>query len=48
MTTLDSAWEAHKIRNKVAHRGTDFILTRREAKRVIGLYRNALQEFDYV
>lgn len=48
MTTLDAAWEAHKVRNRIAHSGSDFILTNREAKRVIGLYREALQEFDYV
>lgn len=48
MTTLDVAWEAHKVRNKIAHSGSDFILTSREAKRVIDLYRQALQEFDYI
>lgn len=46
--TLDAAWEAHKVRNRVAHHGSDFILTSREAKRVIALYRQALEEFDYV
>ncbi len=43
--TLDDAWEAHKVRNKIAHEGTDFILTQREALRVIGLYRNVFEEF---
>ncbi|GMU74469.1 MAG: hypothetical protein AMXMBFR44_6660 [Candidatus Campbellbacteria bacterium] len=47
-TTLDLAWEAHKVRNRIAHSGSDFILTAREAKRVVGLYREVLQEFDYV
>ncbi len=47
-TTLDAAWEAHKVRNRIAHSGSDFILTSREAKRVIALYRQALEEFDYV
>ncbi len=47
-TTLESAWEAHKIRNRIAHSGSDFILTAREAKRVIGLFRDVFREFDYV
>ncbi|MBX4197830.1 hypothetical protein KW782_00650 [Candidatus Parcubacteria bacterium] len=46
--TLDSAWEAHKIRNAIAHEGQDFVLTQREAQRVIGLYKQVFQEFDYV
>jgi hypothetical protein len=46
--TLDSAWEAHKVRNTIAHRGSDFILTHREAKRVIGLFEQVFQEFDFV
>lgn len=48
MTTLDLAWEAHKVRNNIAHRGSDFILTHREAKRVVDLYRQAFEEFDVV
>ncbi|MEK7606337.1 MAG: hypothetical protein AAB458_01970 [Patescibacteria group bacterium] len=46
--TLEMAWEAHKIRNRIAHHGSDFILTHREAKRVIDLYRQVFEEFDIV
>jgi hypothetical protein len=46
--TLDYAWEAHKIRNAIAHEGSDFILTQREAQRIIGLYRTVFEEFDYI
>jgi hypothetical protein len=46
--TLDLAWEAHKIRNRIAHHGSDYILTEREAKRVIDLYRQVFQEFDVI
>ncbi len=46
--TLDLAWEAHKIRNRIAHSGSDFILTHREAKRVIDLFRQVFEEFDYI
>lgn len=47
-TTIDLAWEAHKIRNRIAHHGSDFILTHREAKRVVDLYRQVFEEFDVV
>jgi hypothetical protein len=43
--TLDQAWEAHKSRNMVAHSGSDFVLTRHEALRIIDLYRQVFQEF---
>lgn len=46
--TLDSAWEAHKIRNSVAHEGSDFLLNQREAKRTIGLYKQVFEEFYYI
>ena len=45
--TLDKAWEAHKVRNRIAHEGT-FVLTKREARRVIDLYREVFEEFHYI
>ena len=47
-TTIDQAWEAHAIRNKIAHEGTAFVLTEREAKRVIKLYEEVFREFKYI
>ncbi|MEK7081906.1 MAG: hypothetical protein AAB905_01740 [Patescibacteria group bacterium] len=46
--SLDQAWEAHRIRNMIAHGGSDYILTEREAKRVIGLYEQVFKEFRYI
>ena len=46
-TTLDNAWEAHKVRNQIAH-SSDFILTQREARRVIGLYETVFKEFKII
>jgi len=46
--TLDHAWEAHKVRNKIAHDGGDFVLTQREAKRVINLFGQVFVEFGYI
>lgn len=47
-TNLDAAWEAHKIRNAIAHEGSDFLVSEREAKRVIGLYQKVFEEFEII
>lgn len=46
--SLDNAWEAHKIRNQIAHEGAEFKLTDREAKRVVSLYMTVFEEFGIV
>jgi hypothetical protein len=46
--TLDMAWEAHKIRNAIAHEGSDFKITQREAKRIIDLFKKVFEEFDII
>ncbi len=46
--TLDLAWEAHKIRNGIAHEGSDYVLSPNEAKRVIGLFQEVFTEFRYI
>ncbi|MDE2188703.1 MAG: hypothetical protein KGJ35_03180, partial [Patescibacteria group bacterium] len=46
--TLDQAWEAHKVRNQIAHEGSDFKLSQHEAKRIIGLYKQVFEEFFYI
>ncbi len=47
-TTIDLAWEAHKVRNQIAHEGSDFQLSAREVKRVIELYRQVFDEFKII
>ncbi|MEK7607385.1 MAG: hypothetical protein AAB484_00435 [Patescibacteria group bacterium] len=46
--TLDSAWDAHRVRNQIAHEGADFQLNEREAKRVIELYKKVFGEFYHL
>ena len=46
--TLNKAWEAHKIRNHIAHRGGDFLFSKQEAERVVELYRQVFEEFYYI
>ncbi len=43
--TLDQAWEAHKIRNLIAHEGSGHPLTKFEARRIINLYQVVFREF---
>jgi len=46
--TINLAWEAHKVRNAIAHEGSDYILSKREAKRVINLYKQVFEEFKFI
>lgn len=45
---LTIAWEAHSIRNRVAHEGTAFELSSHEAKRVIALYERIFYDFGFI
>lgn len=48
MLTLDAAWEAHKVRNRIAHSGADFELNEREAKRVVALFESVFKEYEII
>jgi len=48
MHTLQDAWGAHLVRNKIAHEGSEFALTQHEANRVINLYKKVFEEFYYI
>lgn len=45
MQNLNDAWEAHKIRNRIAHDGADFVLTKRIAQETIARYQRVFAEF---
>ncbi|KND48108.1 MAG: hypothetical protein AB201_00720 [Parcubacteria bacterium C7867-006] len=47
-TTLDDAWEAHKIRNRISHDGQTFMINQRDARVVIGLYEKVFREFEVI
>lgn len=47
-TTIEAAWEAHKTRNQIAHQGSGFDITERDAKRVIALYESVFKEFKII
>lgn len=44
-TTLQDAWDAHLVRNKIAHQGGDFVLTKKLAQDTINQYRRVFAEF---
>jgi hypothetical protein len=48
MVTLEAAWEAHKVRNKIAHQAGDFPLNEREAKHTIALFESVFKEFGII
>jgi hypothetical protein len=48
MRSLNEAWEAHKVRNQIAHEGSTFTLNHHEAKNVINMYRKVFEEFYYI
>jgi len=47
LLSLEGLWEAHKIRNKLAH-DSNYFLRYAEARRTIELYKKALEELGIV
>ena len=43
--TLDDAWEAHKVRNQIAHQGSAFDLSPTLAQRTIARFEAVFREF---
>lgn len=43
--TIDLAWAAHKIRNRIAHDGSRFVITERIAKNTFDLFKAVFTEF---
>ena len=47
LDSLDALWEAHKIRNRIAHEA-DHKLSSEEASRALALFEKALRELEYI
>ncbi|HEX4799119.1 MAG TPA: hypothetical protein VFV22_01105 [Candidatus Paceibacterota bacterium] len=47
-TTIQDAWEAHKVRNEVAHAGSDFVLTPKSARETIMRFERVFREFGVI
>lgn len=48
MTTLDIAWQAHKVRNEIAHAGEGYHLSEWEAKGTLDFYRRVFEELGFI
>lgn len=48
LVALEAAWDAHKVRNRIAHSGGDFELNERETRRVVALYETVLKELEAI
>ncbi len=46
--SIDDAWEAHRVRNRIAHDGSAHLLTARDARHVISLYDRVFREFKII
>lgn len=45
---LEETWTAHKTRNAIAHKGTDYELTRSDAEQTINIYHRVFKELGYL
>lgn len=45
---LDDAWTAHKTRNAIAHKGTDYEINRSDAEQTINIYYRIFKELGYL
>lgn len=46
--SIQNAWDAHLVRNQIAHAGSDFSLSQIEARRVIKMYQNVFEELGII
>lgn len=45
---IQDAWDAHLVRNKIAHEGSDYPLSQVEGRRVIKMFQNFFEEIGVV
>lgn len=48
LPSLQIAWEAHKVRNRIAHDGAAFVLTMPEARRVLSYYEIVFRDLGAI
>lgn len=46
--SIQDAWDAHLVRNKIAHDGTDFPISQVEGRRVIKMFQNFFEELGLI
>ncbi len=48
LASVQIAWEAHKVRNRIAHEGSAFALTMPEARRVLSYYEIVFRDLEVI
>lgn len=48
LPSIQIAWEAHKVRNRIAHDGSGFVLTMPEARRVLSYYEIVFRDLEVI
>ena len=48
LPSIQIAWEAHKVRNRIAHDGSGFILTMPEARRTLSYYEIVFRDLEVI
>ncbi len=48
MPEVQMMWEAHKVRNRIAHEGSAFMLTQPEARKVLSYYEISFRSFGVI
>jgi len=46
--SIQSAWDAHLVRNKIAHEGLEYSLSQTEGRRIIKLYQNVFEDLEVI
>lgn len=48
MASINLAWEAHKVRNRIAHEGAAFTLTQPEARRILSHFEIVFRDLEVI
>lgn len=48
LNSVQEAWEAHKVRNKIAHEGDRYEISKGKAEQTIELYEKVFKELGYI
>ncbi len=48
LSSRDDAWKAHKVRNEIAHSGTDYRLSRETVERTIAQFEKVFNELNFI
>lgn len=48
LPSIQAAWEAHKVRNRIAHDGADYVLTQPEARRTLSYFEITFRDLEVI